>query len=363
MVEARLGNLEAVRRFIEEDGIAVDQEGQGRRTALIASVEAGCFEVVSYLITKRANIEAKDSNHVTPLLMATKRSRWDIAQFLVESRASLHSTDLFGMTPLSWACTYNNLQFAKYLLDHNCSPTSSLSLAGANEIDLPIHCAVKSQSVELVEMLIDYRANIHQKGKQRLTPLNLALVVRPESESAIGRIVGALVKNGASLDELILRFKMNSFVKNILFKPRNFLDLTLSNRITLVERFGHRPLFDGVQGPTSLAYQLISAFTLYWSQLNTILQTNEPYLLWRFLFTSAYQYLYENCQPSPPELLKLFETILDGTDREILRPWFIKLNCFLQNENLNTLVSCYPFLISPFLFCKPDRFIGNVRKT
>lgn len=78
--------MEDVRRFVEEDGVDVNMDLEGRRPLHYAA-DFGHSLVVEYLIKKGADINAKDKHDITPLLAAIFEGHSDVVRLMLDKGA------------------------------------------------------------------------------------------------------------------------------------------------------------------------------------------------------------------------------------------------------------------------------------
>ena len=94
-----MGTWDAVRMLIEK-GANLESKDQNGRTALIlGAVRSQNLEAVKLLLEKGANIEAKDNNGWSPLWHATSQGATEIRDFLREKGANSEFKDLDGQVP------------------------------------------------------------------------------------------------------------------------------------------------------------------------------------------------------------------------------------------------------------------------
>ena len=98
------GLLSVVQNLIEKDKIDIDIRGDDERTPLHCACWLGKLPIVEYLISKDANIEAKDNLGNTPLHYASEHIHTDIVKYLVSKGANKNSKNKNGKTPydLTW---------------------------------------------------------------------------------------------------------------------------------------------------------------------------------------------------------------------------------------------------------------------
>ena len=78
----------------------MDKDG---KTPLSLAAEHGCIEVVKYLVSIGANVEAKDKYGKTPLLLASYYDHLDVIKYLISIGANKDAIDNDGKTPLDYA--------------------------------------------------------------------------------------------------------------------------------------------------------------------------------------------------------------------------------------------------------------------
>lgn len=83
------GEIDDVRRFVEEDGVDVNMDLDGRKPLHYAA-DFGHGTVVDYLIGKGAEINAKDKHDITPLLAAIFEGHAEVVRLMLEKGAEKH---------------------------------------------------------------------------------------------------------------------------------------------------------------------------------------------------------------------------------------------------------------------------------
>eukprot|EP01118_Nematostelium_gracile_P004823 TRINITY_DN15753_c0_g1_i1.p1 TRINITY_DN15753_c0_g1~~TRINITY_DN15753_c0_g1_i1.p1 ORF type:complete len:131 (-),score=55.92 TRINITY_DN15753_c0_g1_i1:134-526(-) len=85
----KTGDLKSVRDFVEREKFDVNmvEEGVSKRTPLHWAADFGKVEVIQYLISKGAKVNAKDNYGITPLLAAVYESHTAAVKALLDAKA------------------------------------------------------------------------------------------------------------------------------------------------------------------------------------------------------------------------------------------------------------------------------------
>ncbi len=115
---ASRGNLGEVIKAAGRGSSAVNRRFPSGSTPLLAATNGGHFEVVKYLVSKGADINAFDTvYHFTPLHAAVWANKPDIVKYLVSKGASINPRTTSDETPLHLAVNSGKVDLAKYLID------------------------------------------------------------------------------------------------------------------------------------------------------------------------------------------------------------------------------------------------------
>ncbi|KAI8611602.1 ankyrin repeat-containing domain protein [Chytriomyces sp. MP71] len=97
----RTGDLAAIECFLDNNphvGVNDADEGSGN-TALHWACDSGSLDVVRFLVSKNADVNARDGEGLTPLHYAALHERRDLYNLLLENGASEGIADHSGMLP------------------------------------------------------------------------------------------------------------------------------------------------------------------------------------------------------------------------------------------------------------------------
>jgi len=175
-------------------------------------------ERVEFLLSKGANIEAKDGNGLTLLqLMAAysnQKDYLDIVKLLLEKGADIETRGYGDTTPLQTVVAVGRKEAAELLLAHGAKVdvisrhwgTPAHHAMQENHPDLvrwciargveipPMHQAAYFGEIDKVRSLLSERADINQKDIAKFTPLHCAVFGRNKE------IVQLLLENGADVE-------------------------------------------------------------------------------------------------------------------------------------------------------------------
>ena len=109
------GHIDMVKKYIE-DGADVNAKNDDGNTALMMASYNGYIKVVRLLLKKGADVNAKDNNHNTALIGASINGRTETVALLLENGADVNMKDDDGMTALSAASEAGETEVVRELL-------------------------------------------------------------------------------------------------------------------------------------------------------------------------------------------------------------------------------------------------------
>jgi ankyrin repeat protein len=181
------------------------------------------IEIVRWLLTHRARVNARDSSGNTPLHFAAMFGHLDIVQILIRNKAKIDARGSYGETPLFLAAGMGHVEIVRTLIEHKAKVNARgrgadpplyipvqwghLDMAwmltrhrvNVNAKNLwgktPLHAVVANgRSSDIAQMLLEHRANINAKDNENKTPLQVAV-----SKEKVD-IVRVLLKYNANID-------------------------------------------------------------------------------------------------------------------------------------------------------------------
>jgi uncharacterized protein len=150
-----IGKKDQVRELLYEVPSLLNSFSPEGNTPLLYACYFGHLDVVSYLVSKGAKVNAKTKNE--------------------ESQTALHA-----------AISGKNLNVVKFLLENGADVNSEKA-----DCITPMHLAAESNQIHIVKILMIHRANINARMEGDLTPLTLAKTNEAED------VVRLLMQKGA----------------------------------------------------------------------------------------------------------------------------------------------------------------------
>jgi serine/threonine protein kinase len=114
------GRRTALLKLID-GGLGVEQMTLGHETALFDAVRGGDQKLMAELLKRRANVNVRNFEGTTPLLLAAVLGRNELGRVLLDRGASVDAADREGRTPLMQAAMRGNVAMARLLLERGAS--------------------------------------------------------------------------------------------------------------------------------------------------------------------------------------------------------------------------------------------------
>ena len=176
------GHLEIV-KYLISTGADVNAKNDDGWTALIfASTTKGHLEIVKYLISKDADINAKRDKGLTALMVASS-GKLEIVKALVEGKggllsvfskgADVNAKDDNGETALMRACANGKLEIVKYLISKGADVNAKITVGPHKGLTALIGASMRGH-LEVVKYLVSKGADVNAKSDSGMTALNVA---------------------------------------------------------------------------------------------------------------------------------------------------------------------------------------------
>lgn len=194
---ARKGDLEKVRRFIEE-GADINAK-KGGETPLFSALDAGKSDVAQFLIAQGADINAPGFGGLTPLFPACVDGKKEVIELLISKGADVNAkakgVAIRGLTPLHVACRSGRRDVAGLLIDKGADLNAKITFTFLPMLGwTPLHLGSSLGHKDVVELLIAKGADIDIQNSNGRTPLHEA------SATSRKDVVELLIAGGANIN-------------------------------------------------------------------------------------------------------------------------------------------------------------------
>jgi len=158
-------------------------------TPLHQAAYGGSIVMIEELIRLGADVNARDKSYRTPLLASLEARRSDVAQLLIR-RGAVIRNDKTGQASLIEAAQKGFTEIAVVLLSRGVDANAVLHDGGSPAL----FWAARNGHLQLVELLIKYRANVNARNRDQQSPLHAA------ASSPDVNVVGLLLAKGADVN-------------------------------------------------------------------------------------------------------------------------------------------------------------------
>ncbi|KAJ6237398.1 ankyrin repeat-containing protein [Anaeramoeba flamelloides] len=141
------------------------------RSVLHWSCCAGKIRIVKFLLENGARCDTFDSYDQTPLQEVSSQGRADLIALLLKHGATLDQGISNGFTALHYSIFSRRVNACELLIKAGAD-VNVLCKKGAC---LPIHLACQLGRIDLIEVLLDHKANVDSLSKKKYTPLYYAI--------------------------------------------------------------------------------------------------------------------------------------------------------------------------------------------
>jgi len=170
------GNAREVAQWLNRgiDANTVDPAGQ---TVLHLAARAGALDVVKVLADARANIDRRNANGETAIMLAALGGHRSVVEFLISKEAQINQP---GWTALLYAATNGHLEIIKILIENHAyidsSPDNGLT---------PLMMAARAGHISVVRYLLEEGADASLQNDRGETAVDWALQTRNTDIAAL----------------------------------------------------------------------------------------------------------------------------------------------------------------------------------
>ncbi|XP_018119490.1 kinase D-interacting substrate of 220 kDa isoform X4 [Xenopus laevis] len=246
------GNIAALKTLLEKCK-DVDERNENGQTALMLAAEQGNLEIVQELLRNRANCNLEDVDNWTALISAAKEGNLEIVTELLDYNANLEHRDVGGWTALMWASYKGSTDVVDFLLLKGANP----NITGVQYSVYPIIWAAGRGHSDIVKLLLQYGAKVNCSDKFGTTPLIWA------ARKGHLECVKYLLQMGADVDQE----GANSITALIVSVKGGFTDtvkeiLKRNPNVNLTDKDGNTALaIAAKEGHTEIVQDLLDAGT------------------------------------------------------------------------------------------------------
>jgi ankyrin repeat protein len=182
---AYLGSLRALRFLLWLHPDVEARETIGQSTALISAATENQREAALYLLSRGADVNARNAFGVTALMRSAARSDMALTRLLLERGAEVNAQTRMGETAFIEATKAGQINIMQLLLDYG----ADMQATGPGRMDALIWSAGLGQTASL-EFLLEHGISV--EGKRGQTALWLALKNQKAQIASLLRQAGAM---------------------------------------------------------------------------------------------------------------------------------------------------------------------------
>jgi len=163
-------DLVKVKGLIEKDVSLVNIKDEAGNTPLHHAAMIGSYDIIEYLLSRGADIDAQNTQLNTPLHEAIQSRKENSSALLIKKGADINKTNIHQQTPLHKAASLNQKRIGEMLVARD----ASIDPVDAWQRTPFLVVARQTGDVEFGKLLLDKGADINFKDGDNQMALNLA---------------------------------------------------------------------------------------------------------------------------------------------------------------------------------------------
>lgn len=208
-------NFDLVKWTLENGASLLFSINYKGETFLMQAIDNDCsLEIITILLKYTKNIDARDIDGETALMIASYYHRESVVDILLKNGADTSWINGRGYTALLIACKHSKYEIAKLLIEAG----ANVNVRNRDGLT-PLLLAIHRHNFRLAELLVKNGADVNLKDNTNKTPLMVAVFQKQYD------IVKLLVENGADVNI------KNDDGETALYYAKSNLELNVKNGI------------------------------------------------------------------------------------------------------------------------------------
>lgn len=168
------GNKEQV-NYLLSKGADINARDKGKRTPILVAAQINDLELVRFLAEKGADINAQDNKSFNPFIHGCINNNYELVKLMVELGTDITCLTRFGGNGLTPAAEKGHEEIVKYLLEHtdiNVNLTNTVGWTALIEAIILNDGGEKMQRI--VRLLLEHDADPRMTDEWGVPPIELA---------------------------------------------------------------------------------------------------------------------------------------------------------------------------------------------
>lgn len=207
----RMKNKQMIDRLLHEKDLQINSKDKQKNSALMLAIKNREHEIASTLLQYNINANETDKNEYTPILIAVALGKTSILDKLIEKTNEKNLKEALAFSVINENINAVKILIEKkdlnskieaegktlinYAIENNCNYMIPFLIKKGCSLDISIHYALKENKSEMLFTLYQYGASFNEPIKGDKTPLEFAIT------NCNKQMVNTLLALGADLEE------------------------------------------------------------------------------------------------------------------------------------------------------------------